>query len=150
MRQVLDPVQFGLIQAHVTLCRDDELEGLDPAMVQRRLEANGVKPITLAFGQAERFSTHGVLLPCIAGEDEFQALRQLILGSETIRRQPPHITLAHPRNPKSPGNSLAAAANIGAEVRIRFTTVCRIQQDAGAPWQVLQRFALAAAEDSDA
>ena len=49
-RMLLDPVQASLIAAHVTL----------------------------RFGAAETFSGHGILLPSVAGEQEFQALRQLI------------------------------------------------------------------------
>jgi 2'-5' RNA ligase len=150
IRRLLDPVQFNLIAAHVTLCREDELEGLNTAVLRRRLSAPEVGPLTLTFGAPESFSTHGVLLPCDAGEENFRALRQLVLGSATPRRQAPHITLAHPRNPKFAGNSLAAASgltNIGA---IRFEAVCLIQQDGASPWQIVERFELPATRDSDA
>jgi hypothetical protein len=33
VRRVLDPVQHALIPAHVTLCRDDELEALSPHQI---------------------------------------------------------------------------------------------------------------------
>ena len=150
VRQVLDPVQFSLIPAHVTLCREDELEGLSPALLQQRLKVSGIGALSLIFGAAEHFSTHGVLLPCISGEEEFRALREAVLGKDAIRLQLPHITLAHPRNPKAPGNNLTAAAALGSGLEVGFASVCRIQQDGTAPWQLLQRFPLAAAEGSDA
>ena len=150
VRRTLDPVQLSLIPAHVTLCREDELEGLGPALLRQRLAASGIRPLTLVFGSAQEFSTHGVLLPCISGEEEFRALREVVLGSETIRLQQPHITLAHPRNPKAPGNNLAAAASLASGLKARLTSICLIQQAGSAPWQVLERIELAAAEGSDA
>lgn len=150
VRKSLDPIQFKLIPAHVTLCREDELEALNSAALQLRLAAPEAKPITLDFGPPERFDTHGILLPCISGDDEFQALRRLVLGSKCARRQSPHITLAHPRNPRSPNNSLTAAASLAGGLRVRFRTVCRIRQDGNSPWQVLDRFPLPGAEGSEA
>ena len=149
MRRILDPVQFVLIPAHVTLCREDELEGISPALLQQRLERSEINPLTLAFGPPEDFSTHGVLLPCVSGEEEFRALRQVILGSGATRLQHPHITLAHPRNPKVVRNRLATAQTLD-NLKITFASVCRIEQDLGAPWKVLQRLPLAAAAASDA
>jgi hypothetical protein len=113
-RQVLDPVQFNLIPAHVTLCREDELGGITPALLRRRLEVRPATPIVLTFGSPVPFSTHGVLLPCISGEDGFRALRHMILRSDTIKRQRAHITLAHPRNPKAASSGLTVAAALGS------------------------------------
>ena len=147
LRRRLDPIQSGLIAAHVTLCREDELEGIEPDLIRQRLDASNPPPLTLHFGAAERFSGHGVLLPCMGGEEEFQALRQCILGSASVRRQAPHITLAHPRNPRAPGNNeLAHAASIApGRSSITFTSVCRIRQDApSCAWRLLDRFALGA------
>ncbi len=147
---MLDPVQFNLIAAHVTLCREDELEGLNTAVLRRRLSAPEIGPLTLTFGAPESFSSHGILLPCAAGEESFRALRQLVLESANARRQVPHITLAHPRNPKSAGNSLATASSLRNVGAIRFESICLIQQDGTSPWRVLERFELPAAKDSDA
>jgi 2'-5' RNA ligase len=149
-RRSLDPVQFSLIPAHVTLCREDEIEDLQPADLRERLSAWDTGPVSLTFGAPESFSTHGILLPCIRGEEDFQALRRLILGSTAIRRQLPHITLAHPRNPKAAGNSLAAASVLQAGITVNLGTVSRIQQNGGAPWHLVERFDLPAAKDSDA
>ena len=137
VRKLLDPVQFGLIAAHVTLCRDED--EFDAGLLA--LPAAGA--LTLQFGAPERFSEHGVLLPCIGGEEAFQALRRRILGRQDIRRQAPHITLAHPRNPRAPGNDLANAASLMSGRSITFTSVCRIQQQVGSGvWTVLDRFPL--------
>lgn len=141
LRRWLDPVQFGLIAAHITLCREDEIEGFDPALIRQRLAT--ATPLTLKFGAAETFSGHGILLPCIEGEEAFMALRQRILATREIRRQAPHITLAHPRNPRAPGNEPTSAAKLGAHRSISFTSVCRIQQAGPSdPWTVRDRFPL--------
>lgn len=150
VRRRLDPIQFHLIAAHVTLCREDELEGLSLETIRSRLSTPAARPLTLTFGAPSSFSTHGFLLPCIAGEEHFQTLRQVVLLSATVRRAAPHITLAHPRNPKSAENSLAAAASLGAGAQVRFESVCLIQQDGASPWRVRQRFPLPGAVASDA
>lgn len=142
VRRILDPVQCDLIPAHVTLCREDELASLGRAELGARLADGGARAITLQFGRAVAFDGHGILLPCIAGEQAFIALRRHVLGSRTIRRQAPHITLAHPRNPRSPGNSLLTATRLPDAVSITFTSVSLIQQTGGERWRVLQDFML--------
>ena len=49
-----------------------------------------------------------------SGEPEFAALRRHVLATDTVRPQTPHLTLAHPRNPKALGNALAAARSAAA------------------------------------
>jgi hypothetical protein len=142
LRDLLDPVQASLIPAHVTLCREDELKSLKPAVLRSRLAATEATPITLSFGHPEPFHEHGVLLPCVAGEADFEALRQWLLGSKKIRLHAPHITLAHPRNPKSPHNSLSNLALLPSNLVITFTIVHRIKQEGSAPWQVLEQYTL--------
>ena len=136
LRRVVDPVQQGLIPAHVTLCREDELAGLDFEALESRLA--GFPPLSLEFGGPEGFSGHGILLPCIAGEDAFQALREQILGSAAIRRQAAHITLAHPRNPKARGNSLEFAESRIGQLVVRFSHIQWIEQNPGEAWRVLR------------
>jgi 2'-5' RNA ligase len=150
VRQSLDPVQLNLIAAHVTLCRENELEGLSVPTLKQRLSMPEARPLTLTFGAAESFGTHGILLACVSGEENFQALRRLVLGSAAVRRQSPHITLAHPRNPKVAANSLAAASSLASGMTIRFGFVCCIRQVGTSPWQVIERFDLPVAAHSDA
>ena len=142
VRVLVDPVQHRLIPAHVTLCREDEL--LDLHSVEDRLSTISFAPITLTFGPAEVFFDHGILLPCVSGESAFRALRQTILGRSDIKDQPPHMTLAHPRNPRAPGNSLTAALRLlPGNVTLTFATVHRIEQpQAAQPWRVLATYPL--------
>lgn len=140
IRRVVDPVQFRLIPAHVTLCREDELTDL-PA-VRARLLDNRFAPLTLRFGGVEVFDGHGLLLHCREGEAAFHALREAVLGTTGIRAHRPHITLAHPRNPKAAGNSYETATQLPNPLDITFSTVFLIEQTDGGPWNVLERFPL--------
>jgi 2'-5' RNA ligase len=142
VRKAVDPVQSRLIPAHITLCREDELTDLP--VVESRLANIAFRPLILRFGRPEIFSGHGLLLNCIAGAEGFRSLREYLLGSKNIREQKPHITLAHPRNPKAVGNSLDFAMQLPELIEITFPTIYLIEQETGGPWRVLERFTLAA------
>jgi 2'-5' RNA ligase len=141
-RCTLDPVQSNLIPAHVTLCREDELASLENGALLSRLADLPVDQVTLHFGRPEAFHEHGILLPCIAGEEEFIAVREHILGSCSIRHQSPHITLAHPRNPKAPGNSLVKASELPETITIVFSRIHLIEQTGTSRWRVVGTFDL--------
>ena len=81
---------------------------------------------------------------------EFHELRRLVLGTSSIKHQEPHITLAHPRNPRSPNNSLLSANTLPMELAITFTSISLIRQDGSLPWQVLEQYKLSGAAHSDA
>lgn len=140
LRERLDPLQFALIPAHVTLCREEDLLGVSETQLDERII--GARGFVLGFGAPEAFSTHGILLPCIKGEAAFQALRSRVLGGRSERHQSPHITLAHPRNPKATGNSLLGASELGSRTRCDFDKVHLIEQIAGNPWKVLRTWPL--------
>jgi hypothetical protein len=145
IRRRLDPIQAGLIPAHVTLAREDELADLAPAALGTRFAAPQAAIITLGFGPAEPFQGHGLLLPCTRGEADFDALRRWLLGSHWRRRQAPHITLAHPRNPKSAGHDIAIAQTLARELIITFTEAWRSRQVGSDPWQPLEQYPLGGA-----
>lgn len=137
VRRVLDPVQQALIPAHVTLCRDDELDAVSASALMR------ASSITLVFGAALAFDGHGILLPYVAGEGDFAQLRADLLDGQA-RQQKPHITLAHPRNPRARGNSLDLALTLPPEISISFGEIALIEQALGEPWRVLKRYLLGA------
>jgi 2'-5' RNA ligase len=140
VRRVVDPIQSSLIPAHVTLCREDELGDL--ASVRARLRAAPFKPLTLRFGKPVAFAGHGLLLECVEGEDRFRALREQLLAPSRVREQKPHITLAHPRNPRSRGNSLSNTATLPEVIEVTFASVYLIEQEGGEPWRVLEEYEL--------
>jgi 2'-5' RNA ligase len=140
VRRVVDPVQSRLIPAHVTLCREDELGDL--ASVRARLRSAPFKPLTLRFGKPVAFAGHGLLLECVEGEDRFRALRQYLLASSRVRAQKPHITLAHPRNPRAEGNSLGNTTTLPEVVEVTFPSIRLIEQEGGGPWRSLEKYEL--------
>jgi len=149
-RRLLDPIQANLIPAHVTLCREDEVQDVDLSALGSILRASRTQPITLKFGSPEVFQGHGLLLPCVEGEDQFQDLRRCVLGSRNVRHHTPHITVAHPRNPRSPQNVPANLSAIPKGLIITFATVRHIRQEAMAPWQVIGEQSLLGTARSDA
>lgn len=140
VRRVVDPVQSRLIPAHVTLCREDELEDLAP--VRDRLRGAPFGPLTLRFGGPVAFAGHGLLLECVEGEGRFRALREYLLGPGRVREQKPHITLAHPRNPRSGGNSPGGTAALPEVIEVTFPSVYLIEQEGGRPWRLLEKYEL--------
>jgi hypothetical protein len=144
VRRVVDPEQYRLIPAHVTLCREEELAGIPVEVLEARLAGGPGRRITLEFGPAELFDGHGIRLRCVAGGGEYQALREVVLGSREIARPRPHITLAHPRHPRAPGNSLETALALPARWRTRLSWVHLIEQESGHPWRRLAMFELQA------
>lgn len=134
IRRRLDPVQHGLIAAHVTLCREDELAESPLAVLRGRAAVPAA--LTLTFGAPVRFGGHGMLLPCVDGEAAFHQLRIDVLGSDTVRVHSAHITLAHPRNPRAPGNTTASEMAIATPLRMTFTTISLIEQVDDGPWVV--------------
>lgn len=137
LRASLDPVQAGLIAAHITLCREDELEGLDWPTLRGRLMTWPGGALSLSFGTAERFHGHGLLLPCLHGQSAFQALRCWVLQDDDARPHAAHLTLAHPRNPQAPGNTDAARASIPTDQVLALRTACLIEQRGDHPWRRL-------------
>lgn len=141
-RLALDPVQASLIAAHVTLCREDEIGQQDPAAIFRRVAAWSHGPLDLSFGSPRRINGHGVLLPCEQGSGQFQRLRRWLLQDPDAREHGAHLTLAHPRNARAPGNTDAALAAVPAELQLQFSTVALIEQHGAAPWRVLHEATL--------
>ncbi len=137
LRERLDPVQSGLIPAHVTLCREDEMASISLDDLKMRLRAAPMSTLVLGFGRPQAFSSHGILLPCETGAEQFAVLRECLLGSFGISQPPPHITLAHPRNPKARGNCLARARQLPGGLSIAFNQVNAIEQHGNEAWQII-------------
>lgn len=137
-RQGLDPVQAALISAHVTLCREDELDVVSLTGWVERATAWRAGPMSLRFGSATRFGGHGVLLPCEDGQASFQALRQWMLDPLDAREHAAHLTLAHPRNPRAIGNTEEAVQALPTGLALRLASVSLIRQHGEGPWRVVQ------------
>lgn len=142
LRCILDPIQRGLIAAHVTLCREDELAEIAPSVWWDRVDRWQGGSLELSFGPAERFSGHGILLLCVSGQEVFSELRRHVLGKEDVRLQKAHITLAHPRNAIAKGNDLSITRSLPVPLRIRFDRISHIRQAGADPWQLVDEWPL--------
>ncbi|MEY3243676.1 MAG: hypothetical protein RIR11_5115, partial [Bacteroidota bacterium] len=93
VRKAYNPEQYKLIHAHVTLCREDELDQIDRVMLN--LEQLQFECFDINLGAVERFAQgKGVLLPAIGDNDVFQKLRSTVLNGiiDQPRQHAPHIT----------------------------------------------------------
>lgn len=141
VRRVVDPVQASLIPAHVTLVREDEIPETCWQELCRNLQSPDYSLI-LTFGQPERSVDHGILMPCKDGQTEFQRLRTRMFEHLADRLLCAHLTLAHPRNPQAPGNTLENTGALKNGITVRFEEVALIRQVGSDPWEVLQKVPL--------
>ncbi|QDA56529.1 2'-5' RNA ligase family protein [Thermomonas aquatica] len=137
IRQRLDPIQYSLIPAHVTLCRDNELPEL--RILKRRLERLEAFSFTMAFGEPQELSDGCVLLRPTTGVEHFQALRRSILGPDATA-QGAHLTLLHPRNATGAIHNLESLARKLSGLEIRFKTIAIIEQRGCDPWTVKNEY----------
>ncbi len=133
MRGKFNPAQAKLIPAHVTLCREDEID--DWSALERRINELLPIQVTLEFGCPIR-DGNLVWLPAVSGVEKFDELRNNLFNCQHIspRKQSPHITMVHPRN------GICTDAIYDEIVsRIRpftwtFREISLIEQTAGGPW----------------
>lgn len=143
LRQTFNPEQYALIPAHVTLCREDELEQIE--QIIQRIPVLELANVTVDFGQVARFSDgKGVMIPASGDNAPFQALRAQILQGfiEKPRRHEPHITLMHPRNSTCTDAIFEQIQKCHLPERITFRSISLIQQEMGQEWKILNVFVL--------
>ena len=137
IRQRLDPRQHAIIPAHVTLCRDDELVYWH--LVRERLASLGSFSITIRFGDPQVLPDGCVLLRPTHGIEEYQNLRQLVLGPGATAHGA-HLTLLHPRNSAGVTYDLAEIANALTGLTTTFRTIALIEQCESGKWVVQQEY----------
>lgn len=140
IRLQFNPVQFGLIKSHVTLCREDEIENFQKIL--ENLISLNQKSITINFAKIVRFSDgKGVLIPANQNNPEYQDLRRkILLSDKAIRFSEPHITLMHPRNSTCTDEIFDQIKKIDFPRKIIFDTISLIEQIDGGEWKTLQNF----------
>jgi 2'-5' RNA ligase len=141
IRQQYNPVQFALIAAHITLCREDELTALDKVMHNCR-QLRWIHPLCVQLGRPERFEEgRGVLLPGGISNDDFQLLRKQVLSGiiDQPRFHQPHLTLLHPRNSRCTDAIFETISRQALPGELYFDEVCLIEQKNGAPWRLLEK-----------
>jgi hypothetical protein len=134
LRLAYNPVQHGLIRAHVTLCREDEVGDWDE--VTRRLRTSAPIAVTLAFGAPVR-DGNLVYLPGVGSTASFDQLRTTLLSrpGAVVRKHEPHITLIHPRNGACSEGVFAAIVDSCVPFTATFREVTLITQINGGVWE---------------
>lgn len=141
IRSQFNPKQYHLIPAHVTLCREDEIEPIEITM--ERINSISIKkPIRIEFEKVERFAEgKGVYISAFSNYTEFKELRKLVLGQTKLKKeQVPHITLMHPRNSNCTNEIFEKICKFNLPTRLEFRKISLIEQHNGGIWNVLQEF----------
>jgi hypothetical protein len=130
-----NPIQHHLIAAHLTLCRENEIENLDKIL--QNLEKINFKSIEMKFGKPERFENKkGLWLTSIS--QGFNVLREEILVGIIAPNQKAHITLMHPRNSTCTNEIYETAKHIIFPEIIHFDSIALIEQKNGEKWEILK------------
>ena len=136
LRSRFNRVQFELIRAHVTLCREDEVSDWDK--FASRLSDLGSIEVTLSFGVPVR-DDNLVYLPATGSTDSYDALRRSLLSTRNSvpRKHDPHITIIHPRNGICSDSVFDEISSQLKPFTTSFRCVTLIEQIDGGPWQDL-------------
>ena len=143
IRQKFNPLQYRLIRAHVTLCREDEIESIEKVL--HNLSNQLLPSIAICFNAPTRFSDgKGVFLPAMDDSHSFKTLRNLLLQGITAapRNHEPHITLMHPRNSTCTDDIFQQIAKTILPTMITFEKISVIEQIDQEPWKIIQEFDL--------
>ncbi|NNV56197.1 2'-5' RNA ligase family protein [Limnovirga soli] len=141
VRQAYNPNQFKLIKAHVTLCREDEIQQLDQVIAN--LQALSHPEIVIEFAPVERFDNgKGLFLPALPNNKTFHELRRKVLAgpANNPRKQMPHITLMHPNNSTCTNQIFQEMQSIEFPSKLHFSTISLIEQKDGGKWEIVSDF----------
>ena len=143
IRAEYNPIQYHLIPAHVTLCRENEIEPLEQT-AERIKSIKIEKPIRIEFQKVERFANgKGVFMATLGDNKEFKELRKMVLGQTELKKeQVPHLTLMHPRNSTCTDEIFEQIKNYDLPTELEFGKISLIEQVNSGKWKVLQEFEL--------
>jgi 2'-5' RNA ligase len=142
IRKQFNPLQSRLISAHVTLCREDEI---DPAykVVQNLKSLKLDFPLTIKFDPVERFEDqNGVWLPGSKENRQFHELRKLVLKGviDSPGQHRPHLTLMHPRNSTCTDTIFDHIKQQTLPNELSFDEISLIEQKNGGQWTIKDVF----------
>jgi hypothetical protein len=142
VRRKFNPVQFALIKAHVTLCREDEIEDIDGVLAN--LASLNERELTLPFGKPVRFDEgKGVYLQADEAESYHQLRHQILKTVLYVPgKQTPHITLMHPRNSTCTDALFEQLCKEDFPSSFSFNEISLIEQQGEEKWEVLENFSL--------
>lgn len=142
IRKQFNPLQSLLISAHVTLCREDEIEQIEK-VIQNLKSLKLDFPLKIRFDPVERFEDHkGVWLPGSKDNKQFQELRKSVLCAVTDapRQHRPHLTLMHPRNSTCTDTIFDQIRLHTLPTELSFDEISLIEQKDGRRWTVADVF----------
>ena len=134
VRSSCDPIQFQLISAHVTLCRESEVT--DWSQVWKRVVGVAGAAIEFKLGRPELLEDGCILIPLLGETVQYDNLRKQILG-HTPTPMRPHITLLHPRNSLGKVETLEQICRERLPDSTVLDEVAMIEQSGGEPWTTL-------------
>ena len=142
IRAEFNPIQFNLIPAHVTLCRENEIEHIEK-VIENIMSLSLDNPLRIEFDKVERFDNgKGLFIPAKKWNEEFIELRKSILKGliEFPVVHHPHITLMHPRNSTCTDQIFSEIIKYNLPTELFFDTISLIEQRNGVPWKTINQF----------
>ena len=141
IRAKYNPVQYNLIPAHVTLCREDEIEPIENTIERIKSVSLG-QPIQIEMGRPERFADgKGVCMSSLTHNEQFEGLRKMVLGQAELKKeQVPHVSLMHPRNSTCTDEIFEQICGHDLPTELQFGKISLIEQSNGGKWHALQEF----------
>jgi 2'-5' RNA ligase len=142
-REKFNYEQFQLIKAHITLCREDEIEQLEEIKIN--LNKLSFNSFDLEIGKPTQFcDQNGVLIPIVGNDKIFHSLRAEVLNGiiDFPRIHKPHITLMHPGNSSCTPNIFKAIKNLNFPNKIQLSKISLIEQNLGGRWYILEEYRL--------
>lgn len=137
VRASFDPVQAALINAHITLLREDEVA--DWELIAAKLN-DGLSPVRSEIGPVVRDGDL-IFLKVQDIYGDLGLLRRELMG-ENARQQMPHLTLIHPRNIKCSDENWNDIRNSIRPFKYTFRRVSFILQENGGIWRTVAEFPL--------
>lgn len=144
IRRKYNPIQYDLIDCHITLLRDDELTDIEK-VTNNLLELNE-HTLEIDFGKLLRSDGgKGLLIEGKGSNNSFHSLRAKLLANtqtNNISILHPHITLIHPRNGNCTDEVFDELKKQKLPSRIAFKTISIIEQINGGKWNIVNQFNL--------
>ena len=142
IRAEFNPIQFNLIPAHVTLCRENEIKSIEK-VIENIKSLSIDNPLRIEFDKVERFdNSKGLLIPAKKGNDEFIELRKSILKGliEFPEDHHPHITLMHPRNSTCTDEIFNQILKYNLPTELSFNKISLIEEGNDGKWKIKNHF----------
>jgi hypothetical protein len=141
IRERFNQIQHSLIAAHITLCREDEIEELDKVIANIKT-LHLKEPIFLQLGKPERFDDGKGVTILAKSSKEFDGLRKKVLSgiTDSPKQHQAHITLMHPRNSLCTDLVFNQINDYPLPLSLTLDTISLIEQIDGGPWNILAEF----------